>query len=164
MSVARAAACSRSRWRSRKAKRLRCSRSPSQMPSPTRNPLSKTEILASERWWSSPLMEILMSALRGSSTAAWVLACAGDDHPATDAERLTDRLAPLPLTALPLEDEVLDDLQALGITRLGECLRLPRASLKRRFSEALMGVLDRARGLQPDPRRPWMAPRIFRRR
>ncbi len=46
---------------------------PSQIPSPTRNPLSKTEIVASDRGTSRPLIEMRMSRLRSSGTASWVV-------------------------------------------------------------------------------------------
>lgn len=49
------------------------SRSPSHMPSPNRKPLSYTDTLASSRCTRSPLIQILMSRLRASSSAACVV-------------------------------------------------------------------------------------------
>ena len=43
------------------------------MPSPTRNPLSKTEIRASSRGKNSPFMYTSTEALRSSARAWWVL-------------------------------------------------------------------------------------------
>ncbi|MFT3816501.1 MAG: DNA polymerase Y family protein [Rubrivivax sp.] len=52
-------------------------------------------------------------------------------------------------------------LQGMGLQRLSELLALPRDGLARRFGEALLDELDRARGTRPDPR-PWLsAPERF---
>ena len=45
-----------------------------------------------------------------------------------------------------------DALQGMGLHTLGDLRRLPRSGLARRFGEALLTELDRARGDCPDPR------------
>ena len=47
-------------------------------------------------------------------------------------------------------------LQGMGVHTLSDLCQLPRAGLARRFGEDLLDDLDRARGLQPDPR-PWLS-------
>jgi protein ImuB len=47
-----------------------------------------------------------------------------------------------------------DALQGMGLRTLGDLHRLPRTGLARRFGEALLTALDRARGDCPDPREP----------
>lgn len=47
-------------------------------------------------------------------------------------------------------------LQGMGLHRLADLRALPRAGLARRFGAALLDEIDRALGLQPDPR-PWIA-------
>jgi protein ImuB len=52
-------------------------------------------------------------------------------------------------------------LQGMGLRTLADLRRLPRAGITRRFGEALLGELDRARGEQPDPREPLSLPPRF---
>ncbi len=52
-------------------------------------------------------------------------------------------------------------LQAMGLQRLADLLRLPRAGLARRFGEGLLGEIDRARGTRADPREWLAAPETF---
>jgi protein ImuB len=73
-------------------------------------------------------------------------------------------LASLPLTLLDLDPDVLDGLQAAGVTTLGAARRLPRAPLARRFGPALVDALDRAYGSRSDPREPYRPPPRFERR
>ena len=53
-------------------------------------------------------------------------------------------------------------LDNFGARTLGECLRLPRNGLARRAGQRLLDNLDRALGLQPDPRLPFVAPQTYR--
>jgi protein ImuB len=52
-------------------------------------------------------------------------------------------------------------LQGMGLHTLGELLALPRDGLARRFGEGLLDQIDRALGLQPDPRRFAVLPAVF---
>ncbi len=52
-------------------------------------------------------------------------------------------------------------LQGMALRRLSDLLALPRAGLARRFGEALLDELDRARGTRPDPRTWLTAPERF---
>ena len=65
--IARAPSSRRSRWASRNAGWPPLTRSPSQTPSPSTNPESNTETIARSRGTSSPLTQIRMPSLRGSS-------------------------------------------------------------------------------------------------
>ena len=49
-----------------------------------------------------------------------------------------------------------DALQGMGLYRMADLLQLPRSGLARRFGESLLDDLDRARGVQPDPRQ-WLS-------
>ncbi len=70
--IARAPSSSRSRCFSRKAGWPPETRSPSQTPSPSTKPESKTDTTARSRGSSSPLTQIRIDALRGSSAWSWV--------------------------------------------------------------------------------------------
>src|SRR5881394_2011337 len=69
IAIALAPSNNRSRWRSRKAIRPLWTRIPSQTPSPSMKPLSKTETTASARGLSSPLTLIRIDAFRASETS-----------------------------------------------------------------------------------------------
>ncbi|HYN59221.1 MAG TPA: DNA polymerase Y family protein [Rubrivivax sp.] len=70
------------------------------------------------------------------------------DHLGTLQERLDDA----PVWLLGPGREHGGTLQGMGLRTLGELRRLPRTGLARRFGEALLTELDRARGEAPDPR------------
>lgn len=54
-----------------------------------------------------------------------------------------------------------DALQGMGLHTLADLRALPRTGLARRFGEGLLDDLDRALGLQPDPRQPLALPAVF---
>jgi len=91
-------------------------------------------------------------------TAAWLLARAADEQPVTAEAALRERLGPLPVAALDLDDVSLSALRGLGVTTLADCLALPRPGLGRRLGQGLLTLLDRALGQLPDPRHHWQAP------
>src|SRR5690606_35781395 len=74
-----------------------------------------------------------------------------------DLALLPECLDDLPLALLDWPDEVMTSLQALGLRRIGQCLKLPRDSFIRRFGKQRRLELDRAIGTVPDPR-PWFIP------
>jgi protein ImuB len=53
-------------------------------------------------------------------------------------------------------------LDLMGVRTIGELMQLPRDGVARRFGQALLNELDRARGKMPDPRAPWIAPSKYR--
>ena len=71
---------------------------------------------------------------------------------------LNDALAPLPLAHLDVAPDVLATLAAAGVTLFGQACALPRAGLARRVGTDFVAMLDRARGLVPDPRAPFVPP------
>ncbi|MCG6943247.1 MAG: DNA polymerase Y family protein [Thiohalocapsa sp.] len=107
--------------------------------------------------------------------AALVLAAAGlgtvgDEAGGDDAagaiiagrDALRRSLAVLPVAALDFTAAELDDLARMGIGRLADLLRLPRAGLAERFGVARLHQLERLLGERPDPRRPFVPPARFR--
>jgi protein ImuB len=82
----------------------------------------------------------------------------------TSAAALVGALAPLPLAALRLPQDVIERLAKVGVRTLGEALRLPRAGFSRRFGAAALTTLDRCVGRAPDPRRPFVLRERFRAR
>ena len=62
-----------------------------------------------------------------------------------------EALAPLPLAALRVEEEVLIAAARLGIDRIGDLAAMPRGPLQRRFGKSLLLRLDQALGRAAEP-------------
>jgi protein ImuB len=92
--------------------------------------------------------------------ATW-LARAGTDEPVTDRRKLRARLLPLPMQALNLPSAILIRLIDLGLHRIGDCLRMPRDGLARRFGPQLLLALDQALGMADDARQAFVPPPLF---
>lgn len=71
-------------------------------------------------------------------------------------------LEPLPLGALGVGADAQAALREVGVTRIGELLRLPRAALPARFGPDLLLRLDRALGHAIETLEPVRAPRALR--
>ncbi len=89
--------------------------------------------------------------------ASWVLAPEGLTKAA---------LNDIPVEALRLAPQRVLLLKRLGLRRIGQLIDIPRANLERRFrsSEAaadVLGRLDQALGLEPEPRRPMATPPVL---
>lgn len=80
--------------------------------------------------------------------AAWALARFGEGVAAPGGGLAA--LAPLPVAALRLSDEVATGLQRLGLGRIGQLAAAARAPLARRFGPGLLLRLDQALGHQPE--------------
>ncbi len=81
-----------------------------------------------------------------------------------DLGTLAGHLAKLPIACTAWDPERLQTLRAMGVTRVGELLRLPRAGLARRLGAAVLRDLDVALARQPAPRRAFVARQWFRER
>ncbi|MFI5457193.1 MAG: Y-family DNA polymerase [Isosphaerales bacterium] len=99
-------------------------------------------------YWRGRGYQIHVS-LAGTVGAAWALA-----HTATislvPAGNEEEALSDLPMAALRLPPAALERLEALGLTTIGEVLRLPRETLASRFGVILPQRLDQALGLLPE--------------
>jgi protein ImuB len=80
---------------------------------------------------------------------------------ATDLAALRALLDDAPVWLLGPGREHWEALQGMGLHRLADLRALPRAGLARRFGQALLHELDRARGDAPDPREPLQLPPVF---
>jgi protein ImuB len=70
-------------------------------------------------------------------------------------------LSPLPVAALRLDPATRDQLQRLGLRRVGDLIGQPRAGLARRFGRGLVDRLDQAMGSAPEPVSPAAPPDRF---
>jgi len=96
--------------------------------------------------------------------AAELLALAGMTQPVIYLSELQTALRDVPLGLLALDDKQTRALHGLGLRRLGDLLRLPRADLARRLGQSLIDYLDRLLGRRSDPREPYVPPPRFKRR
>ncbi len=104
------------------------------------------------------------AATAPTALAALWLARAGKPACIEDPGQLAGGLAELSITCTSWDAAWLQSLRAMGITRIGELLRLPRAGISRRLSPAAVLDLDIALARQAAPRRAFV-PRVrFRER
>jgi protein ImuB len=81
-----------------------------------------------------------------------------------DLGTLPGHLAQLPIACTAWDMERLQTLRAMGVTRMGELLRLPRAGLARRLGPSAVQDLDIALARQFAPRRAFVPRERFRAR
>jgi protein ImuB len=104
------------------------------------------------------------AATAPTALAALWLARAGKPVCIEDSGQLAGGLAEVPIACTSWDSAWLQTLRAMGITRIGELLRLPRAGISRRLSPAAVLDLDIALARQAAPRRAFV-PRVrFRER
>jgi protein ImuB len=104
------------------------------------------------------------SATAPSTLAALWFARAGKRVLIENPGLLAGELAELPLACTSWDAERLHTLRAMGVTRVGELLRLPRAGMARRLTPAAVLDLDIALARQAAPRRAFVPRERFRER
>jgi protein ImuB len=104
------------------------------------------------------------SATAPSTLAALWFARAGFPVQIEDLGTLAGHMAKLPIACTGWDIERLQTLRAMGVTQIGELLRLPRAGLARRLGTAAVQDLDIALARQPAPRRAFVPRERFRER
>lgn len=100
-------------------------------------------------------------ALTPAALASLWFARAGQEVALRRPDALATRLAPLPLAATRWPERALQSLATMGVRTVGECLRLPRDGLARRFEPRMRLELDRALGHASDPRAAFAAVERF---
>ncbi|RFA33798.1 DNA polymerase Y family protein [Alkalilimnicola ehrlichii] len=103
-------------------------------------------------------------AIAPTPSGAWLLCQGKQTQPACDTDTLHAQLSALPCEVLALDKRQHKHLTALGLYRLGDCLKQPRAGFSRRFGLETLEQLDRAFGYAPDPRHAYSPPPRFRRK
>jgi protein ImuB len=104
------------------------------------------------------------AATAPTALAALWLARAGKPACIEDSGQLAGGLAELPIACTSWDPAWLQTLRAMGVTRVGELLRLPRAGVSRRLSPAAVLDLDIALARQAAPRRAFVPRLRFRER
>ena len=100
-------------------------------------------------------------AIAPTPLAATWLARAGQRACIRDRKNLAGALGCLPLSCLDWPGAITGSLQGMGITVVGDCLRLPREGFVRRFGAGSLLQLDRALGRLPDPRKCYRTAEVF---
>lgn len=95
---------------------------------------------------------VVWSAIAPTARAAFWLASSGEQRVVTEAALLPGVLARLPLRLPGWAEEIRQRLRRMGVTRLGECLRLPRDGLARRIGPDCLVEIDEALGRRPELR------------
>ena len=93
--------------------------------------------------------------------AAQWFARAGMNTRVQHRDALRAALEPLPAGLICENQTTRSLLDSFGARTLGDCLRLPRDGLARRAGPHLPDQLDRALGMRPDPRLPFVAPQTW---
>jgi hypothetical protein len=105
------------------------------------------------------------AAVADTPGAAHALARFGGEALVVDAPGgVRESLAPLPVAALRLPDEVLVALRRLGFERVGDVMKAPRAPLAKRFGGLVLRRLDQALGVLAEPIEPLLVAEIPRAR
>ena len=104
------------------------------------------------------------SAAAPATLAALWLARAGKRACIEDPGQLAGELAQLPIACTSWNPAWLQTLSAMGVTRMGELLRLPRSGVSRRLGPAAVLDLDIALARQAAPRRAFVPRERFRER
>lgn len=100
-------------------------------------------------------------AIAPTPLAATWMARAGRRACVREPANLNSALRSLPLSCLEWPPAICESISAMGVTSVGDCLRLPREGFARRFGSQRLLQLDRALGRLPDPRSSWRAPERF---
>jgi protein ImuB len=77
---------------------------------------------------------------------------------AADHDDLRRRISALPLDVTAWPDDVIALLTEMGVSRIGDCLRLPRNGFARRVGRRYRADLDKVLGNAPDPRAEFALP------
>jgi len=100
-------------------------------------------------------------AIAPTPLAATWMARAGRRACIRDENNLAPAIRKLPLACMDWPTGLCEALTGMGVTTVGDCLRLPREGFTRRFGAEHLLQLDRALGHLPDPRNSWRAPERF---
>lgn len=86
------------------------------------------------------------AAIADTVGAAWAVARYGREHFVITSGTQVEALLPLPPESLRLEPDTIERLRKLGLRQVSQFIRMPRASLRRRFGPHFMMRLDMAIG------------------
>lgn len=95
-------------------------------------------------------LKIISSTAPTARAAAWLTWCKQSVQ-LTDMVALRAALRTLPVLLIAQDSKAARQFQNCGIRTLGDCMRLPRKDVNRRFGPQPLNVLQQALGEQPEP-------------
>ncbi|MGC9953032.1 MAG: DNA polymerase Y family protein [Rhizomicrobium sp.] len=101
-------------------------------------------------------------AVASTIGAAHALCCFGPEEIVVPAGKEEEALSRLPVAALRISEQQATGLTRLGLKRIADVARLPRAPLAQRFGADFVERLDQALGRLPEPFSPLAAPSAYR--
>jgi nucleotidyltransferase/DNA polymerase involved in DNA repair len=124
----------------------------------------RTMLRALFRVFPSPLVAATRAGWAPGTFGAWVAAVRSrpGEPVIVGDEELTDFLAGCPVGALPVEYDMVERLERLGLATLGEVAKLPEAALVAQFGQDGRDARAWASGERIDAVRPWHRPRPIR--
>lgn len=116
------------------------------------------------RVFPAPLVAATRAGFAPGTFGAWVAAARsrGGEPVVVDDDELTDFLAGCPVGALPVDADMIERLERLGISTLGALARLPEPALVAQFGQDGRDALAWATGRRVDAVRPFHRPRPIR--
>ncbi len=116
------------------------------------------------RVFPRPLVAATRAGLAPGTFGSWVAAVrARSGRPTIVPDhRLAEFLAPCPVGCLPVEAEMVQRLERLGVPTLGDLIELPEPALVAQFGQDGRDALAWASGRRIDPVRAWHRPRPIR--
>lgn len=103
-------------------------------------------------------------AIADTPGVAWGVARFGKEALVIEGGRHIEALLPLPPEALRLESDTVERLHKLGLHQVSQFIRMPRASLRRRFGAHFIMRLDMALGQEIEVLQPVRIPQPYQER
>lgn len=100
-------------------------------------------------------------AIADTAGAAWALSRYSPSPSILPGGQEANALSDLPVEALRLSSDTRTTLHRLGFKRIGALIGAPRAPFAARFEQELLGRLDQALGLAPEPLHAVIAPPVY---
>ncbi len=96
-----------------------------------------------------------------TAMGARLLASCGKSITVTQSAAARHALLAVPLQTIVYPAPLIAALQATGARSIGDCLKLPRDGVARRYGQALLDIIGRALGEIPDPQKPFTSPEFY---
>ena len=108
-------------------------------------------LLAEIKSWINRQYSCVHLAITPTPSSAMLCARHSSSVLIINQTRLVASISQIPVDLLELNQHQQKLLQQIGIQKIGALLRLPRSGLARRLGPAILNMLDRLTGVEPDP-------------
>ena len=118
-------------------------------------------LLAAIKSWIKQQYSCVHLAITPTPSSAMLCARHSNSVLIVNQTRLVASISQIPVNLLELNPHQQTLLQQIGIRQIGALLRLPRSGLARRLGPAILNMLDRLTGVEPEPQITFIPPRRF---